>query len=315
MRIYSIITAIAIAAMAFVGVDMSAQDLQSVSSYSSRHDELLARQNNIQDQISLESTEEFASSLYDEEDDDLEPEPDIYVEGWESGLVNPYKNAVVPDEAVIDVSSFVMPCLGIVTSNYGYRRRFRRMHRGIDLRAAIGDTIRASFDGRVRLTKYERRGYGYYVIIRHPNGLETVYGHLSKFLVKPDQDVKAGDPIALAGNTGRSTGPHLHFETRYMGYAINPSGIIDFEKQEIRSPEYTFTKTTYENAPGYKSRGSKGSRSYSSAGTGASTYKVRKGDSLSKIAQRNGTTVAQLCRLNGISKNTTLKVGRVLKLR
>lgn len=109
------------------------------------------------------------------------------------------------------------------TSNYGWRRR--RMHRGVDLSLHIGDTIRAAFSGKVRLTRYERRGYGYYVIIRHGNGLETIYGHLSKFLVKPDQIVKVGEPIALGGNTGRSTGPHLHFETRYLGMDINPNKI------------------------------------------------------------------------------------------
>ena len=125
-----------------------------------------------------------------------------------------------------------MPCDGYVTSPYGYRRRFRRMHKGIDLKVQTGDTVYAAFNGKVRLTKYERRGYGYYVVIRHENELETVYGHLSKFLVEPDQYVKAGDPIALGGNTGRSFGSHLHFETRFMGYAINPSAIFDFCKPD-----------------------------------------------------------------------------------
>lgn len=315
MSIYSkTAAAMALLAILLTGGSLSAQNLQAASNYSDCHENLLARQTHILEEISLEDTEEFAAMLYEGDDEEEEPEPDIYLEGWESGLVNPYKNAVVPNEATIDVSGYVPPCLGYVTSNYGYRRRFRRMHRGIDLKAHKGDTIVAAFDGRVRLTKFERRGYGYYVIIRHTNGLETVYGHLSKFLVKPDQDVKAGEPIALAGNTGRSTGPHLHFETRYMGYAINPAGIIDFDKHEVRSPEYTFTKSTYERAPGYKG-GKSSSSSSSNGGTGAATYKVRKGDSLSKIAQRNGTTVSKLCKLNGLSTTSTLKVGMVLKLR
>lgn len=294
-----------------------AQNLQSVSNYSSRHDQLLARQSNIGEQIRLEETEQYASQLYEE----CEPEPDIYTEGWESGLVNSYKNAVVPDVATIDVSNFHLPCPGILTSPYGYRPRFRRMHKGVDLRSAIGDTIYAAFDGKVRLTKYERRGYGYYVILRHTNGLETVYGHLTKFLVKPDDMVKAGDPIALSGNTGRSFGPHLHFETRFMGYAINPSAIFDFENQTVRADEYTFTKTTYENAPGYSPSRSSARRasasrsnSYKQGGSKA-TYKVRRGDNLGKIAARHGTTVAALCRLNGIKKNSTIQAGKVLRVR
>ena len=141
-----------------------------------------------------------------------------------------------------------MPHPGYVTSPYGYRRRFRRMHKGIDLKANTGDTVRAAFDGKVRITKYERKGYGYYVVIRHTNDLETVYGHLSKFLVEPDTYVRAGDPIALAGNTGRSTGSHLHFETRYMGYAINPAAIFDFANQTTHTDTYTFDKNTYQKA-------------------------------------------------------------------
>ena len=294
-----------------------AQNLQSVSNYSSRHDQLLARQSNIGEQIRIEETEQYASQLYEE----CEPEPDIYTEGWESGLVNSYKNAIVPDVATIDVSNFCMPCPGIITSPYGYRPRFRRMHKGVDMRSAIGDTIYADFDGKVRLTKYERGGYGYYVILRHTNGLETVYGHLTKFLVKPDDMVKAGDPIALSGNTGRSFGPHLHFETRFMGYAINPSAIFDFENQTIRAEEYTFTKTTYENAPGYSPSKSSARRasasrsnSYKTGGSKA-TYKVRRGDNLGKIAARHGTSVVSLCRLNGISKNSKLQIGKVLRVR
>ena len=301
-----------------VGGSAFAQNLQSVTNYSSRHDELLARQSHIGEQIRLEETEQFANQLYEE----CEPEPDIYTEGWESGLVNSYKNAVVPDRATIDVSEFFMPCPGIVTSPYGYRPRFRRMHKGVDLRAAIGDTIYAAFDGKVRLTKYERGGYGYYVIIRHTNGLETVYGHLSKFLVHPDETVKAGTPIALSGNTGRSFGPHLHFETRFMGYAINPAAIFDFENQTVRAEEYTFDKRTFEDAPGYnrssrsyaRKSSSKHKNSYKQGGSKA-TYKIRPGDNLGKIAARHGTTVAKLCKLNGISKNSKIHAGKVLRVK
>ena len=107
------------------------------------------------------------------------------------------------------------------------------MHNGLDIKVYIGDTIRAAFSGRVRIVRYERSGYGKYVVIRHDNGLETIYGHLSKQLVKEDQFVKAGEVIGLGGNTGRSTGSHLHFETRLLGQVINPEFLFDFPKQDI----------------------------------------------------------------------------------
>ena len=222
----------------------SAQNLQSVSNYSQAHEDLLASQSHILDQIKVDEVQEFATQLYE----DLEPESDVFSICWESEHVDAYAGSgiAIPDKQDIDVADYCMPCSSnVITSNYGYRRRFGRMHKGIDLRAQVGDTVRAAFDGKIRLTKYERRGYGYYVVMRHENGLETVYGHLSRFLVKPNDYVKAGDPIALSGNTGRSTGPHLHFETRFMGYAINPTAIFDFKNRTTHTDVYTFNKKVY----------------------------------------------------------------------
>lgn len=173
---------------------------------------------------------------------------DIFQEGWNSRSVNPFKEKDVPDMRVIDVTGYVSPVPGAVTSGYGYRPKFGRMHKGVDLRLKSNDTVVAAFEGKVRVVNYEAKGYGNYVIIRHPNGLETVYGHLNKHLVKEGQYVKAGQAIGLGGSTGRSTGPHLHFETRFMGYAINPAGIIDFENHCTHSNQYTFTKKTYTEA-------------------------------------------------------------------
>ncbi len=292
------------------------QNLQSVTRHDVAHDALLASQSNIQDQIKLKETQEYMDILLKEEE---EPELDIYTEGWESESVNCYKGSNVPGRQAIDVSNYAMPCPGYITSPYGYRPRFRRMHKGVDLKVQIGDTIYAAFDGKVRLTKFERRGYGYYVIVRHENGLETVYGHLSRFLVRPDQYVKAGDPIALGGNTGRSTGPHLHFETRFMGYAINPMAIFDFGNQTTHTDIFTFDKQTYDRARDYtpgsiKYAARKGKNSYKSSGTKA-TYKVRRGDNLGKIASRHGVTVSQLCKLNGISKSSKIQAGKVLRIK
>lgn len=279
--------------------------------HNAEHQDLLAYQTNIDEQIKLKETLDYMDNIFNEEE---EPEMDIYTEGWDSGTVNPYRSADVPETKKIDVSNYAMPTPGYVTSPYGYRPRFRRMHKGIDLKVQIGDTIRAAFDGKVRLTKYERKGYGYYVIVRHENGLETVYGHLSKFLVKPDEYVKAGDPIALGGNTGRSTGPHLHFETRYMGYAINPAAIFDFANHTTHTDEFTFNKNTYKNSRDYSPK--KRNKAIASARkSGSSTVRIRKGDTLSKIAKANGTTVDKLCKLNGISRTTVLTAGKPLKVR
>ncbi len=301
----------------------SAQDFRLPDRHAASHDNLLASQGNAG--ISVENTTRYLEELFNDEE---EPELDIYTEGWESNRVNCYADVDVPDHVQIDVSKFCMPHPGYITSPYGYRRRFRRIHKGVDLKLNIGDTVRAAFDGRVRIVNYERRGYGKYVVVRHTNDLETVYGHLSGYLVEPGQYVRAGEPIALGGNTGRSTGPHLHFETRYMGYAINPCAIFDFANQTTHTDTYTFDKRTYQEARNfdpeanveYRRRYTQANpprpytRSRNSEGT-ASTYRVRRGDSLSKIASRNGTTVAKLCRLNGLTTSSKLQPGQRLRLR
>lgn len=170
---------------------------------------------------------------------------EIYRVCWNSQSVNPYGNSVkIPATKDIDVSGYVSPLDKVrVSSPYGWRPKFGRMHRGVDMSLRIGDTIRAAFDGKVRVVRYEANGYGNYVVLRHDNGLETVYGHMSRQLVKPNQVIKAGDPIGLGGNTGRSTGPHLHFETRYMGLTINPAHIIDLEHKTIRKEVFTFNQS------------------------------------------------------------------------
>ena len=337
-RLYLALTAITLFALS-----ISAQNMQTASSFSKKHNDLLAKQNRVKDQIRVQEAQKYAADLYEE----CEPEPDIYTEGWDSDLVNCYKDANVPNSKVIDVRHYVMPIKGnYVTSHYGYRPQFGRTHKGIDLRSAIGDTVYSAFSGRVRLTRFERGGYGFYVIVRHENGLETVYGHLSRFLVKPDQYVKAGQPIALSGNTGRSTGPHLHFETRFMGYAINPEAIFDFGNRCTHTDSYTFTKSTYTKARDYapskryaaakkstekpaepaatSTRSSKKEQPQVTASTkkstkesrekSRSTYQVQKGDNLEKIAARNHTTVAQLKKLNGMTSDKVVE-GKVLKVK
>lgn len=282
-------TITALTAIAAIGV--AAQTYRLPSAHTAEHKNLIARQENIGNQISVKDTQDFLDNLFK---DEAEPELDIYTEGWNSKSVNAYAGMEVPDMQTIDVSNFAMPCPGYVTSPYGYRPRFRREHKGIDLKLQTGDTVYAAFPGRVRLTNFERRGYGHYVILRHPNGLETVYGHLSKILVKPDQDVKVGEPIALGGNTGRSFGSHLHFETRYMGTPINPAAIFDFANQTVHTDTYTFDKDTYkkprnfdpaantEYARQYRAtHPQKATASSSSGSKGSKSYTIRRGDTLS----------------------------------
>lgn len=214
-------------------------------SHDKQHSELLASQKPMAADIKVSNVLRYMSEL---QKTALPDEEEVFGDYWASSGVNPYAGVTIPETKDIDVSGYVHPISGRVTSAFGYRPRFGRIHRGIDLSLKIGDTVRVAFDGKVRLTKFERRGYGYYVVVRHTNGMETVYGHLSKFLVKPDQVVKAGDPIALGGNTGRSTGPHLHFETRYLGLAINPTELIDFENGVTIKDTYSFNKQQVEKS-------------------------------------------------------------------
>lgn len=235
----------------------------------------------------------------------LYPADELYGE-WTNERVDPFqgKKIDMPDSCRIDCSSFVLPLdtMTRVTSKYGPRRR--RMHRGIDLKVQKGDTIRAAFDGKIRIKNFERRGYGYYLVLRHPNGLETVYGHLSKFLVDLNEVVRAGQPIGLGGNTGRSTGSHLHFETRFLGQAINPAEIIDFENSVPHQDVFVFRNV--------KINGRK-SNIYTSTNNQMAYYRVKSGDTLSKIARMYGTTVNQLCRLNGLKSTSTLRVGQSIR--
>ena len=225
---------------------------------------------------------------------------------WDNVRVHAYGNTVVvPDTFRIDMNGFCMPTTNTkITSKFGPRRR--RMHNGIDVKVYIGDTIRAAFSGKVRMVKYERRGYGQYIVIRHDNGLETIYGHLSKQLVSEDQYVEAGEVIGLGGNTGRSTGSHLHFETRFLGQAINPALLFDFEKQDIVTESYLFKKgnNRYLRKNKTGTLASNGDTQY---------YKVRKGDSLSRISKKTGVSISRLCKLNGITTKTTLRPNQVLK--
>ncbi len=214
--------------------------------------------------------------------------------------------------------NFHMPAPGLVTSRYGPRNG--RSHNGIDIDLETGDTVYATWSGKVRYAKYNDGGYGNLVIIRHPNGLETLYAHLSKFLVYPDQDIVAGEPIGLGGNTGRSYGSHLHFEIRFYDVPMNPEEVIDFAAKDLKNENLFVHKGLFRP-------GAKPSDYYEDHPTEVIQapvvvrtpqvryYKVRPGDTLTEIASRNGTTVSQLCQMNGIKPTSVLQVGRSLRVK
>ncbi len=259
------------------------------------------------------------------------PGADLY-QDWDNRYVTRV-NGVLPDEYRIDLRGFHMPTPSrVVTSNFG--PRWGRQHKGLDIKVYIGDTIYAAFSGKVRIVRYEPRGYGNYVVIRHDNGLETVYGHMSKQLVHENQEVRAGQPIGLGGNTGRSTGSHLHFETRLCGVALNPALMFDFKNQDVVADSYTFRKSTYdhESAQATRLRGVGGTAvaseprtttpevaavtpapRQSTVSSNVRFHKVAKGETLYSIARKRGTTVDNLCKLNHIGKNFRLTPGQVLK--
>ncbi len=242
----------------------------------------------------------------------------------------------LPDSFKIDLRGFHMPTPSrVITSNFG--RRWGRMHKGLDIKVYIGDTIRAAFDGKVRVANYEAAGYGNYVVIRHNNGLETIYGHMSKRLVGENEPVKAGDPIGLGGNTGRSTGSHLHFETRLCGVALDPALMFDFKNQDVTADYYMFRKNNAKRRTTTIARNTMpkteaqdvpvigepneqtavlptAKKTVAKAQPKASSsHKVKKGETLYSIAKQHGMTVDQLRKVNRLGKSTNIKVGQVLR--
>ena len=219
----------AVALLAFTAVPVFGQDL-------------LARQAPVDHR--MKSLDTLAVSHYRMMEDKENPAAELYQD-----FSNKYahKATTLPDHFRINLRHFCMPTPSrVVTSNFGYRASFGRQHKGMDIKVYVGDTIRAAFSGKVRIVRYDGGGYGKYIVIRHNNGLETIYGHLSKQLVEENEEVRAGDVIGLGGNTGRSTGSHLHFETRLCGVALNPALLFDFRNQDVTGDYYDFNRDTYE---------------------------------------------------------------------
>ena len=214
-------------------------------------------------------------------------------------------NHALPDSFRIDLRGFVMPTTNTsVTDKFGYRPRRKRVHNGIDVKVNRGDTIYAAFDGKVRITSYQRKGYGYYVVIRHHNGIETLYAHLSKRLVEVNENVKAGTPIGIGGNTGRSSGPHLHFETLLLGKCLDPALMFDFKNQDVTGDFYLYRR------PGskYIENGV-----VKIAGPEKKYHKVKQGETIGKIARKYNVEEEIIFKLNKLNSRSIIRPGQTLR--
>ncbi|WP_345123256.1 M23 family metallopeptidase [Hymenobacter antarcticus] len=247
-----------------------------------------------------------------------------YYSIWDTRTVNPYRvdGRSYRDSLklrLIDPPRQRYAKMPLVTTpiTSGFAFRGYRWHYGMDLDLETGDSVRAVYDGVVRIQAWDGGGYGNYVLVRHYNGLETIYGHMSKALVPVGTFVKAGQLIGYGGSTGRSTGSHLHFEVRYQGNPINPALMYDFPGYKLKRDNFTITSQLfnyYSRAVG-RSRSS-GSRSRSGSPSRARqtvTHKVRSGDTLSEVAEKYGVRVSTLKKLNPGVK--TLQPGKKLRIK
>lgn len=299
--------------------------LLAVTSTTANAQDLLARQAPVDRKMAAVDTIMLRNITMREE---LEsPSADLYA-NWDNKYA--HRATELPETYKIDLRHFTMPTTSrVITSNFG--SRWGRKHKGLDIKVYIGDTIRAAFSGKVRIVRYEAGGYGKYIVIRHNNGLETIYGHLSKQLVEENQEVRSGEVIGLGGNTGRSTGSHLHFETRLCGVALNPALMFDFRAQDVTGDYYAFNKETYDNEStnATRLRGKQDSSTYASTDSSddyatnkrttsgltdqISYHKVKKGETLDRIAKKRGVTIEKICKLNHITKTMRLRPGQILR--
>lgn len=266
-----------------------------------------------------------------------------YNDNWTNSIIFAYRNETLDDlpdsvtlELIKEYDDFCIPLQGKIFSKYGSRGK--RAHNGVDIPLKIGEPIYAAFSGKVRYSQFNTGGFGNLVIIRHENGLETWYAHLSRLNVEVNDYVKVGTVIGYGGVTGNAKGPHLHFEMRYHDQSFDPERIFDFVKGEMLcSNEFVLDKSFFN----INSRASEtldendtsGERVTSEdvlqnlaqaeqkAGTQAQSssdplyYTIKKGDTLSKIAKKYGTTVKRLCQLNNITETTIIRDGKKLRVR
>jgi murein DD-endopeptidase MepM/ murein hydrolase activator NlpD len=237
---------------------------------------------------------------------DTSPYPaNVFYGDWNTSLPNPYGHELCKKDTTVVLllrdnkqnCDFQIPFDGVLTSTFGWR--WGKNHNGIDIDVEVWDPIKAAFPGVVRVAKW-CGGYGRTVVIRHYNGLETLYAHLHRFKVEPGDIVEAGDIIALGGSSGNSSGSHLHFEMRFKGIPINPLHVLSWKDKDLISDTLILKKTQW---------------SYAAYQPGSVIHTVERGDYLHKIATRYGVSIKEICELNQISRNTTLVVGQKLKIK
>ena len=250
----------------------------------------------------------------------------VFDEYWNETQSNPYgiEQKDLPEQwsiwLVDSLDQYHCPFQGTIHPRGKFGVRRGRRHQGVDVPLKTGDPIYATFTGKVRMSKY-LGAYGNIIVIRHDNGIETFYAHLSKRNVEVGDWVNAGDVIGLGGSTGRSTGPHLHFETRYNGFAFDPQWLIDFENGLLRHRLFVLKKKYFNIYSNYEQdfedemKNEEDDKKEDAEREAMRWYTIKSGDTLGRIAINNGTTVSELCRLNGISRTTTLKIGRKIRVR
>ncbi len=241
---------------------------------------------------------------------------------WDTRVINPYGLSPLEFDEPVELTLYnesinqlwSPPMIKTpVTSNFSYR--WGRWHNGTDLDLDTGDSVRTTFDGMVRIVGWNGSGYGRYVVIRHYNGLETLYGHLSKQLVESGQSVKAGEVLGLGGSTGRSTGSHLHYENRYEGNPFDPRYVFEWTDQQIKSDHFTLTPEVWNHLRGKSTKSEFEAGDAPASYSRSILYRVRSGDTLSSIASRYGTSPSALAQKNRISTRSTLRIGQKIRVK
>ncbi len=260
--------------------------------------------------LATDSSSTFITNYYNQ------CNPSLSIRCSKAGIAIPDSLYIVCNTSAM--GEFVFPFKGRILSPYGNRRR-HHLHTGVDIKLQAGDTVRCAFNGVVRMAK-RFHGYGLMVVVQHPNGLETLYAHLSKFLVKPGEEVSAGTPLALGGRTGRATTTHLHFETRFLGEHFDPAYLISYSDFSLR--EDTLMAYYRNGELAVFPKGSNSNQAELSSNPEvvkpavqnkvSSYYVVKKGDTLYSIARKNRMALDDLYKLNGIKPGAVLSVGTKL---
>lgn len=247
----------------------------------------------------IAKVEEEESELISE----IEPYPaHKYYKSWNTEYPFPYnRSKLSKHDSTLelhlgDVENFIIPTQGVITSKFGWRHG--RPHNGIDVDLEVWDTVRCAWSGTVRMSKYYG-GFGRVVIVRHDNGLESLYAHLHRLKVKPGDRVEAGDLVGLGGSSGHSTGSHLHFEVRFKGYPLNPLIFLDWKNETPRHDTLVLKKMP---------------SGFAAFPKDAVFHTVEKGEFLYKIAKQYGLTTKEICEINGISRNKILRVGDKIRI-